>query len=165
MNLHDLFVPTLSNSLKALRNVLQKAEDHCTARKIDQAVLLNARLYPDMLPMARQVQIACDHARRGANRLAAVEPASIPDSEASFAELRTRIDTTLAILSGLTEDALKGAETRIISFRAGPAEMSMNGDDFIRFWTIPNFYFHMTTAYALLRHNGVEIGKTDFLRG
>lgn len=165
MNLHDLLVPTLSRSLNALKNVLQKAEDHCTARKIDPSVLLSLRLYPDMLPLTRQVQIACDHARRGANRLAGVEPASVPDTETSFAELRARIDLTLAVLAALTNDDLKGAETRTISFRAGPAEMSMSGDDFIRFWTIPNFYFHMTTAYALLRQSGVELGKTDFLRG
>jgi hypothetical protein len=165
MNLYEIFVPTLTTSLNALKNVLQKAEDHCASNKIDPAVLLAARLYPDMLPLARQVQIACDHGRRGANRLTGTEPASVPDTEASFAELRARVDSTLAILAALKPEDLAGSETRVINFKAGPVEMSMTGNDFLRFWTIPNFYFHYTTAYDILRHNGVAIGKTDFLRG
>ena len=165
MSLYDLYVPPLSHGLKALSKILQKAEDHCTARKIDPAVLLASRLYPDMFPLMRQVQIACDQARRGANRLAGTEPASVADTEVTFADLRARIDATLAGLAAITPDAFNGAEARTISFKAGPREMSFKGGDFVKFWTLPNFYFHMTTAYAILRHNGVEIGKTDFLGG
>ena len=165
MSLYDHYVPPLSHALKALSEILQKAEDHCAARKIDPTVLLTSRLYPDMFPLTRQVQIACDQARRGAVRLTGAEPGSVPDAEASFADLRARIAATLAALAIHGRDAFDGAEARTISFKAGPREMSFKGDDFVKYWTLPNFYFHMTTAYAILRHNGVEIGKTDFLGG
>lgn len=165
MSLYDEYVPPLSHGLRALSNVLKKAEAHCAARKLDAAVFLNARLYPDMFPLTRQVQIACDQARRGAVRLSGGEPASVPDSEATFAELQARIAATIAGLAALKPADMDGAEDRTVTFKAGPRDMSFKGADYIRYWILPNFYFHSTTAYAILRHNGVELGKTDFLGG
>lgn len=165
MSLYDDFVPPLSNGLKALSKVLAKAEAHCEARKIDPTVLLNFRLYPDMFHLTRQVQIACDQARRGAVRLKCGEPESVPDTEVTFADLKGRIANTLAALAAIKPGDFDGAEGRTISFKAGPRELSFKGADYIRFWILPNFYFHCTTAYAILRHNGVELGKADFLGG
>ncbi len=165
MSLYDDFVPPLSNGLKALSKVLAKAEAHCEARKIDPAVLLNFRLYPDMFALTRQVQIACDQARRGTSRLKGVKPESVPDTEVSFADLKGRIANTLAALAAIKPADFDGADGRTISFKAGPNDMSFKGADYIRFWILPNFYFHCATAYAILRHNGVELGKADFLDG
>lgn len=165
MTIYESFVPPLSHALKSLSKILTKAEAHAAAKKIDPAVLLQSRLYPDMFPLIRQVQIATDHARRGAARLSGQEPAPVADTETSFAELRARIDSTLAILAALTPESFAGAEDRTVSFKAGPIDLSFKGANLVSFWSLPNFYFHMTTAYAILRHNGVEIGKGDFMGG
>ncbi|MCY1127044.1 DUF1993 domain-containing protein [Frigidibacter sp. RF13] len=165
MSLYDNFAPPLAHGLTALSKILDKAEAHCAAKKIDPAALLAARLYPDMFPFTRQIQIACDQARRAISRLKGEEPASVADSETSFAELKARIASTVAQLNALTPADLAEAESRTVSFKAGPRELTFTGDDYIRQWILPNFYFHMTTAYALLRHNGVELGKADFLGG
>ena len=165
MSLYENFAPPLAHGLTALSKILDKAEAHCAAKKIDPAALLAARLYPDMFPFTRQIQIACDQARRAIARLKGEEPASVPDNEASFAELKARIASTVAQLKALSPADLAGAEGRTISFKAGSREVSFNGDNYIRQWILPNFYFHTTTAYAILRHNGVELGKGDFLGG
>ncbi len=165
MSLYDDFVPPLSHGLKALSNVLAKAEAHCEARKIDPSVLLAARLYPDMFPLTRQVQIACDQARRGAVRLKGGEPESVPDTEVTFTDLKGRIANTIASLAALKPADFEGAEDRTVTFKAGPNDMSFKGADYIRYWILPNFYFHTATAYGVLRHNGVELGKADFLGG
>ncbi len=165
MSLYDEFVPPLAHALGALSRVLDKAEAHCTARKIDPAILLGSRLYPDMFALTRQVQIACDQARRGSVRLAGGEPASVPDTETSFADLRARIALTVEALDALSPADFTGAEARTISFKAGPRDLSFTGADYIRRWILPNYYFHATAAYAILRHNGVELGKADFLGG
>lgn len=165
MSLYDDYVPPLSHGLKALSKVLAKAEAHCAARKVDPAVLLASRLYPDMFPLTRQVQIACEQARRGPVRLRGGEPESVPDTEASFADLQTRIARTVAGLAALSPADFDGAESRTVTFKAGPRDMSFGGADYVRYWILPNFYFHTTTAYAILRHNGVELGKADFLGG
>lgn len=165
MSLYEEFVPPLAHSLSALSRVLDKAEAHAANRKIDQAVFLGSRLYPDMFPLTRQVQIACDQARRGAIRLKGGEPESIPDTEATFADLRARIARTIDALKALKPADFDGAEGRTVTFKAGPREISFTGADYIRSWIVPNYYFHATAAYAILRHNGVELGKTDFLGG
>lgn len=165
MSLYEEFVPPLAHSLSALSRVLEKAEAHAVNRKIDQAVFLGARLYPDMFPLTRQVQIACDQARRGAIRLKGGEPESVPDTEASFADLRARITRTIDALNALKPADFDGAEGRTVTFKAGPREISFTGADYIRRWIVPNYYFHATAAYAILRHNGVELGKADFLGG
>ena len=165
MSLYEEFVPPLAHSLGALARVPEKAEAHAGARKIDQGIFLGARLYPDMFPLTRQVQIACDQARRGALRLKGAEPDSVPDTEASFADLRARIGRTIEALNALTPADFVGAEARSVTFKAGPREITFTGADYIRRWILPNYYFHATTAYAILRHNGVELGKADFLGG
>ena len=165
MSLYEPFVPPLSHSLKAMSRILDKAEAHASARKIEPSVLLGSRLYPDMWPLLRQVQAACDMTRRGALRLTGQEPPSVPDTETTLGELKARIASTVAILEGLSPADFKGAEDRTISFKAGPRDMHFTGTAYLHSWIIPNVYFHLTTAYAILRHNGVELGKPDFLGG
>ena len=165
MSLHDEFVPTLTRGLSALSNILDKAAAHAEAKRIDPAVLLSSRLYPDMFPLTRQVQIACDQARRAVARLKGEEPASVPDAETTIAELKARIALSIDALKHFTPADVPAAEARTISFKAGPAELTFTGSDYIRHWILPNFYFHTTTTYAILRHNGVELGKADFLAG
>jgi hypothetical protein len=165
MNLYDEFAPPLCHALGSLSSVLAKAEAHAAARKTDEGAYLGARLFPDMFALTRQVQIACDQVRRGAARLTGQEPASVPDTEASFADLRARIASTLAVAKALTPAAMEGADKRTYTFKAGPKDVSFEGAAYIRYWILPNFYFHMATAYGILRHNGVEIGKADFLGG
>lgn len=165
MALYDEFVPPLSHGLKGLSSVLAKGEAHAAAKKIDPSVLLASRLYPDMFNLTRQVQVACDQARRGVFRMKGQEPDSVADNEASFADLRARIASTVAALDAVKPADFAGADARTISFKAGPAELSFSGTDYVRRWILPNFYFHKTAAYAILRHSGVEIGKADFLGG
>lgn len=165
MSIYTEFVPPLSKGLLALSNVLAKAEAHCDAHKIDPTVLLTSRLFPDMFPLSRQVQIACDMVRRGAVRLKGAEPDSVPDTEVTLADLKGRIANTVARLAALAPADFEGAEGRTISFKAGPRDMSFKGADYVRFWILPNVYFHCTTAYGILRHNGVALGKADFLGG
>lgn len=165
MSLHDEFVPALTRGLSALSKILDKAASHAEAKRIDPAVLLASRLYPDMFPLTRQVQIACDQGRRAVARLKGEEPASVPDSEITIADLKARIAMTIDALKAFTPSDVPAAEARTISFKAGPADLSFTGTDYIRQWILPNFYFHTTTAYAILRHNGVDLGKADFLAG
>jgi hypothetical protein len=165
MSLNDEFVPAVTRGLSALSKILDKAAAHAEARKIDPAVLLSSRLYPDMFPLTRQVQVACDQGRRAVARLKGEEPASVPDTETTIADLKARIALSIEALKAFTPADVPAAEARTIRFKAGPAELSFTGTDYIRQWILPNFYFHLTTAYAILRHNGVELGKADFLAG
>lgn len=165
MSVYDFYIPPMLRGLSALSKILDKAEAHAEAKKIDPAVLLSARLYPDMYPLSRQVQIACDMARRGAIRLAGGEPPSVPDTETSFADLKARIAATIAAVSAILKADFDGAEERSLTIKVRGNDMIFSGLDFVRVWSLPNFYFHMTTAYAILRHNGVELGKPDFLAG
>lgn len=165
MSLYAYYVPPMLRGLSALSKFLDKAEAHAAAKKIDPAVLLSAWLYPDMFPLTRQVQIACDTARRGAIRLAGGEPPSVPDTEASFDELRARIAATIAAVKAVPESSFDRAEGRSLTLKVRGNDMTFSGLDFVRSWSLPNFYFHVTTAYAILRHNGVELGKPDFLAG
>lgn len=165
MSLYDLYVPPMLRGLSALSKILDKAEAHAEAKKIDPSVFLAARLYPDMYPLSRQVQIACDMARRGAIRLAGGEPPSVPDSETSLAELKARIAATIAAVGAIPASAFDGAGDRELTIKVRGNDVTFSGLDFVRAWSLPNFYFHLTTAYAILRHNGVELGKPDFLAG
>jgi uncharacterized protein len=165
MSLYAYYVPPMLRGLSSLSKILDKAEAYAAAKKIEPSVLLSARLYPDMYPLTRQVQIACDTARRGAIRLAGGEPPSVPDTETTFEELKARIAATIAAVKALPESAFDGAEGRELTIKVRGSDMTFSGLDFVRIWSLPNFYFHVTTAYAILRHNGVELGKPDFLAG
>lgn len=156
-------IAAMSRQLGALKAILQKAEDHCAARRIEPSVLLNDRLAPDMLPFVAQVRIACDHAKGAAYRLAGLEVPRVEDTEASLEELRDRIDRTLALMAEVPEEAFAGAETRTVQLRMRMGEMTLSGRDYLWHFALPNFFFHATTAYNILRHNGVELGKRDFL--
>ncbi|TNC74629.1 DUF1993 domain-containing protein [Rubellimicrobium roseum] len=158
-------VPALAHSLRALDRILQKAEAYCEARRIDPAVLVNDRLAPDMLPLRRQVGMACDHAKFVAARLSGQEAPRFEDTEQTFAELRERIARTLAFVEAVPEAAFEGAEARTITVKAGPRELTFPAPVYLGSFALPNFYFHMTTAYNILRHDGVELGKLDFLGG
>jgi uncharacterized protein len=163
MSLHAVVVPAFLQTLKALSGVLAKAEAHCEAKKIAPEALLTARLFPDMYPLTRQVQAACDGAAKCCARLAGVDVPVYPDEEKSFAELQKRIETVSNYLKGFTEQQFEGAATKDISVPAGPRTLNFKGAQFLASFALPNFYFHATTAYDILRHNGIEIGKRDFL--
>jgi uncharacterized protein len=156
-------ISAMTRQLSALRAVLKKAEDHCATRKIDPAVMLGSRLFPDMFPLSRQVQIACDHAKGAAHRLAGREVPSMPDTETTFAELRDRIDRTVALIGELPGEAYEGADQRTVVLKMRSGEMSFTGRDYLWNFALPNLYFHAAAAYNILRHNGVELGKRDFL--
>ncbi len=158
-------IPTFSHSLKALSAILSKAEAHCAGRNIDPAVLLTARLFPDMFNTTRNVLAACDTAKGAAARLSGTQIPRYEDNETSFAELQARIQKTLDFMTGVPEAAFEDAEDRTIDMKAGTRELTFTGSDYLSIFATPNFYFHMSTAYNILRHNGVEIGKVDFLGG
>ena len=161
--MYEISVAALAHSLGALSRILTKAETHCAAHKIDPSVLTASRLFPDMLPLTAQVMIACDNAKGCAARLAGVEIPSHPDTETTFPELQARIAKTQAFLATLSPDDLKGAETRMVTVRISGKDVGMSGAAYFARSAMPNFYFHMATAYNILRHNGVSIGKGDFL--
>lgn len=161
--MHDHIVPPLTHQLTALAAVLAKAEAHCTEKSVDPAALLGFRLYPDMLNFTRQVQLTCDFAVRGAFRLAGEEPPSIPDTETDFAGLQTRIAAARDLVKGFGPERFKGAADRNIVLKLRSGERQFNGLTYLTQFVLPNLYFHAATAYDILRHNGVGIGKTDFL--
>ena len=156
-------VPALANSLRALDGILRKAEAHCEARRIDPSVLVNSRIAPDMHPLRRQVGMTCDHAKFIAARLSGMNAPRFEDNEQTFAELRERVAKTLAFLETVPEAAFEGAEAKTISLKAGPRELTFLAPVYLASFAVPNFYFHMATAYNILRHSGVELGKRDFL--
>ncbi|AZN37126.1 DUF1993 domain-containing protein [Iodobacter ciconiae] len=164
ISMYTASVPVFKQLLTALSDVLSKAEAHAQARKIDPAVLLQTRLYPDMFPLVRQVQIACDFAKSVPARLAGVDVPVYEDNEQSFAELQARITKTLALINGLNAEQINGSEALEIVLRPGtPKEKKLDGQTYLLSYGLPQFFFHITTTYALLRHNGVEIGKRDFM--
>ena len=163
-HLYAASVPLFRQMLGGLDAVLSKAQTHVTDKKIDPNALLQARLFPDMFPLTRQVQIACDFAKSVPARLAGVEVPAYDDSEQSFPELHARIAKTLAFIDGLDAAQFEGAAQREIVLRPGtPKERTLDGQAYLLAYGLPQFLFHTTTAYALLRHNGVEIGKKDFM--
>jgi hypothetical protein len=163
ISVHAMSVDVFAHALGNLSGFLEKAVANAKERKFDPAVLLGSRLAPDMFPLTRQVQIACDLAKNSVARLASQEPPRFPDTEASFEELHARIARTIDYLRGVPTSALEGAETRDIKVPAGERTLEFKGLEFLEQWAIPNVFFHITTAYAILRHNGVDIGKRDFL--
>lgn len=157
-------IPVFKQLLCGLDALLSKADAYATQNKIDPDALLQARLFPDMFPFARQVQIACDFAKSVPARLAGVDVPAYDDSEQSFPELRARIAKTLAFIDGLDAAQFEGGAQREIVLRPGtPKERKLDGQAYLLAYGLPQFFFHVTTAYALLRHNGVEIGKKDYM--
>jgi hypothetical protein len=152
--------------LSNLSHILAKGEASATARKIDPLVLTADRLAPDMFQMSRQVQIACDTAKNGLARLASVEIPKFEDTEQTFSELQARIQKTIAFIDSLNPTSIDGSEDKEITFPAGPGKtLTMTGHAYLTTWMLPNLFFHVTTAYAILRHNGVDVGKMDYLAG
>lgn len=163
ISLYKITVPFLSHQLSVLDELLTKAEKHATAKKIDPQVLLQARLFPDMFALIKQVQIATDMAKGAAARLANVEIPRYEDNEVTFADLHTRLRKCIDFITNLNEEQFTGAECRSIQLKVGSYDLSFNGDNYVTQWVLPNVFFHVTTAYNILRHNGVELGKKDFL--
>lgn len=163
LSMYQASVPVFQRTLSALDKILDKAAAYAAERKIDPLVLTAARLSPDMFPMSRQVQIATDHAKGATARLAGLAVPSYEDAEKTFPELKARIAKTLAFIGTVTPAQIDGSEGRDISLKAGPRELTFKGQDYLLFFALPNFYFHATTAYDILRHNGLGIGKLDFL--
>ena len=160
---YDASIPVFIRGLHNLAGYLRKAQADAVARKIDPAVLIAARLAPDMHPLSRQVQIASDMVKNGAARLAGMDAPSFPDTETTFEELQARIEKTVAFLKTVTEAQLQGAEDRTISLKFPGREMEFTGSVYLTGFVLPNLYFHMTAAYTILRHNGVPLGKMDFM--
>jgi hypothetical protein len=164
ISMYAASIPALKQGLNALDAILVKAETHAAEKKIDPNALLQARLFPDMFPFTRQVQLASDFAKGIAARLAGIENPSYADTEQTFAELHARIARTLAFVGSVAAAQIDGSEEREIVIMPGtPREQKFNGQTYLLHYALPQFYFHLTTAYALLRHNGIEIGKRDFI--
>ena len=165
ISMYQASVPVFSKMMGNLATILEKAAAHAEANKIDPAVLMQARLYPDMYPLARQVMIATDNAKGCIARLAGVEPPRYEDNETTFPQLIARLKKTIDFISGFKPTQIDGSEETDISFKLGPYEINMKGQAYLLHFATPNFYFHITTAYAILRHHGVPIGKQDFMGG
>lgn len=164
ISMYSASVPIIQRVLGNLSTWLDKAAAHAEARKFDPLVLVNARLYPDMLPLSSQVQIACDSAKGCVARLAGVEIPRHEDTEKTIGELKARIAKTLDFVQGVPAAQLEGSEDRAISLpRRNKEPLQLQGEFFLKHYALPNLFFHATTAYAILRHNGVEIGKADYL--
>lgn len=163
ISMYTLTLPPLVRMLTNLSGILKKGAAHAEARKIDPLVLTGSRLYPDMYPLNRQVYIATDMSKGCGARLAGVDVPKYDDVETTFPELVARIDKTLAFLNGFTPDQIDGSETRDIQLKIGGNLLQMKGLDYVLHFVKPNVYFHVTTAYNILRHNGVELGKRDFI--
>jgi hypothetical protein len=164
MSLHDSSVPGFLQILGSLSGILSKAEAHCKAKNIQPDVLIAARLYPDMLPFSKQIQLTCDFATKACARLTGGEVLSTPDTEKTFEELRQRLAKASDYIKAFKPAQFDGAESRDVTFPTGPDKtMTLKGPQFLSHVAFPNFYFHAVTAHDILRHNGVEIGKRDFL--
>ena len=163
LSLYESSVPVYERGLNAFLAILDKAEEHAQARKFDPNSYLAMRLSPDMWPLVRQVQGFCDHAKNSSFRLAAKDPPVKEDKETTIAELRARIQATVDMLKSIDAKAMEGGETREIVIPAGANKLKLPGADYLLHFAIPNFYFHLTTAYDILRASGVEIGKRNFM--
>ena len=163
ISMYETLVPTADRMLGNLSGFLDKAEAFAAAKKIDAAVLLNSRLAPDMFPLTRQVQIACDMAKGAAARLSGTEIPKFEDNETTVAELKARIAKTLAFVDGIDAVKYAGSEDRDVTLPARTGEKHFKGLNYLREYVLPNVYFHVTAAYLILRHNGVELGKNDFI--
>jgi len=163
--IYQASIPVLLRSLNQLSSLLHKAVAHAEAQQTDPAALLDARLAPDMYPLLRQIQIASDAAKGTGARLAGIAIPSFPDTETNFDQLLERIAKTVAFLEGLDPNAFAGAEERDIVLKLPNGEMHFTGANFLSHFALPNFFFHVVTAYDILRHNGVPLGKADYLGG
>ncbi|MBK8542843.1 MAG: DUF1993 domain-containing protein [Caulobacteraceae bacterium] len=163
VSMNAVSAPIFVRNLNNLASMLSKAEQQAKTKGYDPAVLLNQRLAPDMFPLTKQIQIACDHAKGCVARLAGEPPEVMEDTETTFAELQARIKKVLGIVQSYKPEQLDGSETREITIKIPNSEFKFSGLDYVNHWAMPNFYFHATMAYAILRHNGIDLGKRDFL--
>ena len=163
LSMYQASVPPFIRTLNNLAAILEKATAHCETKKIDPAALINFRLYPDMFAFGKQVQVACDHAKNGAARLAGEDGPAFDNSEKSFPELIERIRRTVAYLESVKPEQIDGTEDKDVVLKRGETVNTYKGQDYLINRALPNFYFHVTTAYDILRHNGVEVGKKDYL--
>lgn len=164
LSMFDATISPLSHALKNLSHILKKGEEYADTKKIEHSVLLNARLFPDMYPLIRQVQIASDMSKGAAARLAGIDMPKYEDDETTFEQLQARIAKTLDFIATIPHEKLIDAETRNITISVRKVELQFTGQNYLLKWVMPNVYFHTATAYNILRHNGVELGKSDFLR-
>ena len=162
LTMYQASIPVFVRMLGNLSAILDKAAAHAEAKKIDPSVFINARLAPDMFPLSRQIQIATDMAKGCAARLAGIEVPSYEDNESTFAELHARIAKTIAFIESVSASQIDGSEERQITLKFGSHELNFLGQAYLLDFVLPNFHFHLTTTYAILRHNGVEIGKKDY---
>jgi len=165
ISMYQASVPVYLQYLNSISAVLDKGAAFAEAKKIDPAVLLQTRLYPDMHPLVKQVQIFTDQATRGVSRLAGVEPPPFPETEASFADLKARIAKAIAHVESFKPEQIDGSEGRDIVMKTPRGDLTFKGLQYLLGFSLPNFFFHATTTYAVLRHVGVEIGKMDFMGG
>ena len=163
LSMYQASAPRFANTLKNLSAILDKAQAHAEAKKIDDQVLTSARLFPDMFTLARQVQISCDTAKGAVARLAGAEIPKHEDTEQSFEELKARIAKTAEFIAGFKPAQIDGSEDKEVVLRLAGSEVKFKGVQYLLGFAWPNFYFHVTAAYAILRHNGVDIGKRDFI--
>jgi hypothetical protein len=165
LSMYQASIPAFLRGLLVLGNLLKKGEEHAAANGVDPATLIEARLAPDMLTLGGQVQRASDTSKLSGQRLSGVPSPSMPDTETSFAELRQRVADTITYLQMIEAGQVDGGEERTIEVKFGPEAMTFRGDEYLLGFALPNFYFHVTAAYAILRANGVSVGKRDFLGG
>jgi hypothetical protein len=163
ISMYQASAPRFANSLKNLSTILDKAQAHCEAKKYDAAALASYRLFPDMFPLSRQVQSACDAAKGAVARLAGVEIPKHEDTEKTFAELKERIAKTIAFIESIKPAQIDGSEDKQVTIKRASGDVTWTGMQYLCGQALPNFYFHVTTAYNILRHNGVEIGKRDYI--
>ncbi|SFM17568.1 MULTISPECIES: DUF1993 domain-containing protein [Rugamonas] len=163
LSIYSASIPVFKQILNSLLVILDKAESHAAEKKIEPNALLQFRLFPDMLPFTRQIQIACDFAKGCGARLAGAEVPAYDDTEQSFAELKARIVKTLAFIEALPQDQIEGSETRAITTGSGEKTKHFTGQTYLFHYALPHFFFHATTAYDILRHNGLDIGKKNFI--
>ena len=163
VSMYDISVAAFTRTLQSLSGILDKAIAYAAAKKVDGKVLVDARLFPDMWPLSRQVQTACDFAKGCSARLAGIEPPKYEDTETTLEELKARVQKTLDFIATIKPQQLQGAEERTITHQLRVQTLKLPGLQYLTGFALPNFYFHATTAYALLRHNGLELGKRDFV--
>jgi len=163
--MYECSIPVFIRYLDILSTILEKGARYGSAHEIEESVLLGSRLFPDMLPLSRQVQIVSDVLKGAAARLSDIEAPKFEDTEVSFAELQTRIENTKLFLQSVPEGKINDTEDKKIVLQAGAREFELTGRSFLTAWALPNLFFHVTTTYNILRHNGVELGKMDFLGG
>jgi len=165
ISMYQASIPQFSKMLTNLSHILKKGEEFASAKSLDSKALVEGRLAPDMFPLSKQVQVACDQVKNGMARLAGVEPPKFEDNETTFAQLQDRIAKTISFANSLKPEQIDGTEAKEIKFSIKEWSFEFIGEQYLLTWIIPNFYFHVTTAYDILRHQGVEIGKSDYLGG